>query len=151
MMIMSYETVYTVEDFYDGPRSGFADYRGIPHHYSSNWDEKRDDWADDFTLTPVDDLTLSLALESWEIWLRWEDAFHRGQVPQDSHPGFGGKDTRYDELKVLVRERLARSKANSRLVRGLFRAKEVQRSSLPRAGSQMEVEWSDSSDSVVCL
>ncbi len=29
----NYEPVYEVVDYYDGPRSGFADYRGKPHWF----------------------------------------------------------------------------------------------------------------------
>jgi hypothetical protein len=30
-----YETVHTMEDYYDGPREGFADVEGKPHFYVS--------------------------------------------------------------------------------------------------------------------
>lgn len=53
-----YETVYVVEDWYDGPRSGYADYRQNPHFYRSLFldIENSDDYNHDeerFELTPV--------------------------------------------------------------------------------------------------
>src|SRR2546430_8411304 len=73
--VMSFERVYTVNDYYDGPRSGIADHGGQPYYYDCEWDEEADDYADIFILTPVDSDTLALALEQWAIWREWEDAY----------------------------------------------------------------------------
>src|SRR5688572_206277 len=77
-----FERVYTVMDFYDGPRSGFADFGGAPHAYRSIWREDLDDWDPDdrFELSPVAGETLALALEDWAIWRRWEEAFYAGET-----------------------------------------------------------------------
>lgn len=82
---MAFERVYTVWDYYDGPRSGIAEYRGQPHHYNCEWNETKDDYAATFVLTPIDQQTLTLAMEQWAIWRQWQDAFHRGEVPQSTH------------------------------------------------------------------
>jgi hypothetical protein len=39
-----WEKVYTVTDFYDGPRLGVADYNGQPHLYESRWDDSEGRW-----------------------------------------------------------------------------------------------------------
>jgi hypothetical protein len=70
-----FETVYTVTDWYDGPREGIADFNGMPHLYQWQFDNAKDDWADTLLLTPVDEETFRLALEDWAIWVRWEQAF----------------------------------------------------------------------------
>ena len=103
---MAYERVHTVSDYYDGPREGLADYIGTPHRYKCEWDEVADDWADTFELTPIDAETFRLAIERWHIWRTWERAFHSGQAAQDSHPGYGGKNARYDELGSLIELRM---------------------------------------------
>jgi hypothetical protein len=36
-MEQKFEKVYTVTDFYDGPRGGIANFRGHPHVYESLW------------------------------------------------------------------------------------------------------------------
>jgi hypothetical protein len=64
-------------------------------------------------------------------------------VPKDSHPGFGGKDPRYDELNVLVKEKVTEGKDNTRRVRGVFRSKEVDRPGLPGAIRWVEMERLD--------
>jgi len=68
-----YERVYTVNDYWDRPRAGFADVDGQPHAYRSIWREDLDDWDPDnrFLLQPVSSELLALAREAWEIWLRW--------------------------------------------------------------------------------
>ena len=52
------ETIYVIEDWYDGPRSGFADYRQQPHFYRSlhldgDNHSHYDPDEDRFELTPV--------------------------------------------------------------------------------------------------
>lgn len=58
---MSFEPVHEVTDYYQGPRTGIADFRGVPHNFCSlNWSladgaDARWDWEDDrFTLSPVE-------------------------------------------------------------------------------------------------
>ena len=65
---MAFERVFTVDDYYDGARSGIAAYQGQPHHYLCEWDESRGDYSDTFRLTPIDEETFSLAsVEQWSI------------------------------------------------------------------------------------
>jgi len=85
---MPFERIHTVSDFYDGPRSGIADYCGEPHYYECEWDNDLDDYADTFVLTPIDRDTLILALEKWAIWRKWEWAYHRGEVAESTHPAW---------------------------------------------------------------
>jgi hypothetical protein len=63
MSSLEYETVYTVLDYWDGIRTGIADFHGAPHYYERPFDEARDNWADNFLLKPIDEETLRLALE----------------------------------------------------------------------------------------
>ncbi len=78
-MNKDYEIVYTVTDYWDGPRRGTANYKGAPHFYESLFDEKADDWSDTFLLTPMDEETFKLVLEDWEIWKRWEQAYYKNK------------------------------------------------------------------------
>ncbi|HEY4370006.1 MAG TPA: hypothetical protein VGN07_22425 [Steroidobacteraceae bacterium] len=135
-----FERVYTVNDYYDGPRSGVADYRGHPHHYQSDWDEQADDYADTFSLVPADPETLELVLEQWALWRRWEIAFHSGEVTQESHPGQSGQSPRYAEIKVLPKGRFA-AEFHAVRARGNFRAAENQPSLPAGVWRELEVEW----------
>jgi hypothetical protein len=77
-----YEKVFTVTDYYDGPRQGVANFKGEPHFYDCIFDETRNDYSNLYQLTPVSPQVFDLAMEDWAIWERWESAFHAGsRVP----------------------------------------------------------------------
>jgi hypothetical protein len=98
-----FERVFTVTDYYDGPRGGIANYRDQPHLYTCEWNEAIDNYADTFLLSPVSGDTFLLALEDWEIWLRWERAFHEGRVTQETHPILPEDRARYEEIESILK------------------------------------------------
>jgi hypothetical protein len=100
------DKVHTVVDYWDGPREGIADYKGQPHYYKALFDEQADAWSNTFLLKPIDAETFRLALEAWNIWLKWEAAQHEGRVPLESHPALPEDRERYKELADLLAERL---------------------------------------------
>ena len=100
--VSGYETVFTVTDYYDGPRKGLANYQGKPHFYECVFDENRDEYSDQYRLTPVDEETFRLAMEDWEIWLKWETAFHAGKADINSHPALPEDRPRHDELRRIL-------------------------------------------------
>jgi hypothetical protein len=107
-MIDDYETVHTMTDYYDGPRRGIADVSGLPHLYTSTWaDIDSDDGEEVFELRAIDAETQSLALESWAIWLRWEEAFHDGVTGLDTHPALPADRARRAVLDGILEPRLA--------------------------------------------
>jgi hypothetical protein len=59
-MSQQLERVYTMTDYYDGPRGGVADYCGRPHVYRTLWADIDHDCPDVFELAPIDDATLAL-------------------------------------------------------------------------------------------
>jgi hypothetical protein len=135
-----FERVYTVHDYYDGPRSGVADYAGRPHHYSCGWDEAADDYAESFALVAIDEGLLHVALEQWRIWKEWEAAFYRGERDRDSHPALPGQDARYAELDREFQVKLAALPVSLH-ARAMFRVRPEQEG-LPRGViREMEVEW----------
>lgn len=99
----NFETVYTMADYYDGPRGGIADFCGVPHVYESTYADTGDKpgvTIDVFRLSPVAPEVFKLALEDWSIWLRWETAFHRGEITSDdAHPALLVDRPRYEQLK----------------------------------------------------
>ena len=96
------ERVFTVTDFFDGPLEGIANFQGMPHAFRRMFDYQRDEYSDIYQLKPIDADTLRLALEQWGIWLRWQTAFHRGEVGQESHPALPAERDRYDQLKRIL-------------------------------------------------
>lgn len=130
---MAFETVYTVRDYYDGQ----------PHHYHCEWNESKQDYADTFVLTPIDQDTLAVAMEQWSIWREWQDAFKRGDVPQSTHPGLPGSHGRYAELETTLQARIPAQSANQRRARGVFRSVSVPENAPPGIIHELEVEWTD--------
>jgi hypothetical protein len=121
----AYETVHTVADYYDGPRSGIANFHGAPHVYKSLWDDSEDDWSDAFLLQPVDQETFRLAMEDWAIWNRWMDAFHTGQTTLETHPALPADRLRHDELAAILKPRLEVDSEQAIQVRGRFTVREL--------------------------
>lgn len=137
-----FERVHTIDDYYDGPRCGIADFGGRPHYYLLERDEATGSYVDScFVLVPIDEDTLYLALEQQAIWKEWEVAFHNGQRHQESHPALPGENALYAGLDQRIKARMAALSASHR-ARATFRVCPGQES-LPRGVIRdLEVRWS---------
>jgi len=60
---MTWERVFTVNDYYDGPRRGVADFGGKPHIYESQFSDAEDPYTDRFLLMEIEAELFQLALE----------------------------------------------------------------------------------------
>ena len=138
---MAFEHVHTVWDYYDGPRSGIAVFSGQPHHYSCDWDEDRDNYAETFTLTPINQETLALAIEQWRIWCEWEDSFLRGKASPSSHPGLPGTNAHYAQLEAALQTRISHLSVKQCRARATFRPVPSHGSELLGRLNPLEVEW----------
>jgi hypothetical protein len=103
--MFDYENVYTITDWYDGAKRGVADLNGKPHYYENHRCDE-DDRSEIYLLKPLDAETFALALEDWEIWLRWEQAFKDGKTIQETHPALPEERERHNRLKRILDERL---------------------------------------------
>jgi hypothetical protein len=140
---MAFEHVHAVWAYYDGPRSGVADYTGQPHHYHCEWDNAADDYSRSFALTPLDAETLSLTDERESIWREWEKLFHRGKVAQSTHPALPGQHPRYQDLTTEINARLAAISAPRKYAQAVFRALPGQETRPQGVMRELEVEWSE--------
>ena len=144
-MARPFERVYTVIEFYDGPRSGFADFDGTPHAYRSIWREDLDDWdpEDRFELSPVSGETLALALEDWAIWRWWEEALYAGETTATTHPALPADRSRHAELAPIVERALEIDPTRRRVAVGEFRALNGARGGegIPTSRAVLEVRW----------
>src|SRR5688572_30570390 len=127
---MKVERVYTVTDYWDGPRAGIADYDGRPHTFDAVFDDEADAWSDVFVLRPIDAETLALALEAWAIWLRWKATFDTGQTTTDTHPPLPADRARHAELEAAIERRLAARPDEAVRARALFRSDERSKETL---------------------
>ncbi|VUD69427.1 hypothetical protein TDB9533_04796 [Thalassocella blandensis] len=92
------ERVYVESDWYDGPRSGIADFNGIPHRFISNFDDATG-YIETFNLFPILSEELELEIEQWIIFVEWNKKYEAGQTDTKTHPGRGGLSQRWDEIE----------------------------------------------------
>jgi len=135
-----FETIYTVDDYWDGPLEGVADYLGKPHYYKCVFDEEREVWTHDFILTPIDSETLDLVLEAWAIWLRWETEFNKGNNSLDSHPALPEDRLRQEQLHDILATRLRVNSDKEFRVHGQFEAM-IAGEHQPRSQARWRVLW----------
>ena len=138
---MAFERVYAIWDFYDGIRSGVADYERSPHYFEQEWNRENDDYAETFTLKSIDEDTLALVLEQWDIFRTWEGALQRGEVPPDTHPGLPGKRARYAELEAALNSRIAAQQPSPARVYAKFETLPNQHTLSHGVMRDVQVEW----------
>src|SRR5579864_4499561 len=98
-----FENVNVVHDYWDGPRTGVADYGGRPHWFENIFDKEKDDYTNLFWLTPLSDNALRLAQQQAEMFLRWRQAFARGEVDLSTHPALPGDREAYERLAAAIK------------------------------------------------
>jgi hypothetical protein len=101
-----FEEVFTVTDYYDGPRQGIANFNGSPHYYECAFSEGSDDYVNLYRLTPIEQDLFLLAMEDWAIWRRWEVAYQSGRADIKSHPALPGDRARHLFLESVLGHRL---------------------------------------------
>jgi hypothetical protein len=141
---MQYERVHTVWDFYDGIRTGVADLNGVPHYFASLFDESEDDYSGNFKLYPVGPEFMQRAIRYSDIFQAWERKFRHGEADVKTHPGHGGIDAEYDQLRSWLDEQIARLQPLPTLYRAKFRAIARQEGPPPGMLRGTEVAWSPS-------
>ncbi|MBI3650378.1 MAG: hypothetical protein HY231_04955 [Acidobacteria bacterium] len=106
MRTPAHDIVHTITDWYDGARGGIADLDGVPHYYECRWDDATNDWSDVYLLNRIDEETFRLAMEDWQIWLRWRKAFDEGRTNLETHPALPEDRQRHNELEEVLAKRL---------------------------------------------
>jgi hypothetical protein len=129
------DRVLTVNDFYDLPRVGIAELNGVPHIYEGIFDESLDEYSDTYYLSPIDQDLLLLALEDWEIWIRWQRDFNAGKITLKSHPALPEDRSRHEEIRGNIGDRFRTDPLNRILVKGSFKR-------LKPGRNDFVVEWS---------
>lgn len=143
IIIMSdaYEIVHTMTDFWDGPRKGIANFQGRPHAYQSQFNDVEDEYSDTFLLMPIDSETFALALQDWEIWLRWITAFRSGETPLETHPALPQDRALHTEIQAMLKGRLEIDPTRAIRAEADFRRGDDP-SGNGKGWSPLEVRWS---------
>ena len=138
-----YEAVFTVAEYYDGPRGGLANFHGIPHIYECIFDEQRNAYSDSFHLMPVGPEILMAAMTNWKIFLRWRTAFDAGQTTIATHPALPEDKARYDATRRTLEQAIASAKPRAIRATGKFDI--LGESTLPRdVHTRWQVKWTES-------
>ncbi len=133
--------VYAIWDYWDGIRSGFADFRGAPHYFEAEWNEADDDYLPTFTLKLINQTTLDLVLEWSRIFRAWELQFHQGLTAQDTHPAVPGQNPRFVDLSSEIRNFTDSAAVTASGVVGTFEALEGQEDLPPGVFREVRVAW----------
>jgi len=70
------------------------------------FDDATDNYSATYFLQPLDRETFALALEDWQIWLRWDAAFKEQKATIETHPALPADRERHDELSRLLADKL---------------------------------------------
>jgi hypothetical protein len=140
-----FQPVFSVTEFWDGPRAGATMFGGAPHRFLSVYRDDLDEWDEDrFFLVPITPEQLAWEVEADAIWRRFAAA-HRGTAPYvpDDVADWGALPAdraRYRAVKGLLLEAyrtLARDTAT--VARGEFRV--VVPSPAGFMAPTLEVRW----------
>jgi hypothetical protein len=137
---IGYERVFTVTDYYDGPRQGIANFNGAPHFYDCIFSDQEDGYSNSYRLSPISIQIFDLAMEDWAIWERWECAFYNGTATQESHPALPRDRVRHKEIKVTLDKELCTDMKNGIVCTASFAV--IGDSQLPKGVIRpLQVRW----------
>lgn len=69
-IVADMEKVMTISDWWDGPLCGLATYKGFICIYERIFDEAKDEWSNEYYLTPIDEESSDLLLKDWNVWYK---------------------------------------------------------------------------------
>ena len=126
-------------DWYDGPRSGVADYDGRPHYFESQWadiDHIDEDW---FKLSPISQEVFELELEREHLWDKYAAASAIGILGPEHHPFLPSDRPRGEELIQILEKTLKIDEAQQMLSKAEFAP--INEQSRQDIKARMMVKW----------
>lgn len=69
--VEDFQSVYFITDWWDGPKSGFANFNSRIHCFERIFDNEKDDWSNSYFIRPVSTEEYSLQIESYKLFLDW--------------------------------------------------------------------------------
>ena len=115
-MELLFERVYTIDEWDEGPRSGVANFAGVPHYFRSVGESR-----ERFELTPLPREVFELILEADALFHRWHPGPHTrsGGALDGASVAHGQERARYETLQSDIAAAL-QSLAPVAVVRGDF-------------------------------
>ena len=114
------EQVLVETSWYDGPREGVGNIVGVPHRFSSNFDETDDEPTGTYHVWPINKNELILEIEQWKLFVDWNNEYELGKTDTSTHPGTGGIDKRWDEIETLLKQSRRNIPSSAKLARAEF-------------------------------
>ncbi len=93
-----FQSVYFIIDWWDGPKSGFADFNSSIHYFERLFDSDKEEWSNSYLLRPVSTEVYALQIESYQIFLDWVNE----KDSKSPHPLTDHENKRYHEIKRLL-------------------------------------------------
>jgi hypothetical protein len=117
---MKYEKVHTVNDYWDGPIEGVADFRGKPHKFKLLFDENEDDYSTDYELQKISTKEFDLILQSWSLWIKWNDKKNKTKEEFDSHPILPSDKEECEKIDAQLKKLAESNDSNKFKIKGFF-------------------------------
>ncbi|MBO0593993.1 hypothetical protein I2486_21545 [Cellulophaga sp. E16_2] len=136
---MKYEKVHTVNDYWDGPIEGVADFQGKPHKFKLLFDENEDDYSTDYELQKISVKEFDLILQSWSLWIKWNNKDDKTKEEFDSHPVLPTDKEKREKIEAQLKGLTESNDSNKFKIKGYFN----------RLGSEhhdFEVHWKVNED-----
>jgi hypothetical protein len=133
-MSTTWDRIYTINDYYDGPERGVADLQGTPRIYQKLFSKEDDEYTNRFLLSKIDLELLALVMENWNIWLRWNAAYRQGKVNVKTHPALPEERQRHEEQSLMIGDRFKPDPETAVVKWARFRHDDR---------GELEVEWLD--------
>ncbi|MEO3948050.1 hypothetical protein [Gorillibacterium sp. CAU 1737] len=92
------QTVHFITDWWDGPKSGFADFAGGIHSFERIFDEGKEEWSSLYRVRPVSDEEYSLQVEAYHLFLEWKKDEHQSRP----HPLLDPENRRFHEIEQAL-------------------------------------------------
>ena len=94
-----------------------------------------------YRLKPIGAAEFELFSEYWQMWRRWEDAFHSGKVKVGTPPVLSEDRLRHDEIEPAVKRALAVPDDSGPVARGEFRPSALRDEAGDGRWGGFEVVW----------
>ena len=117
---MKYERVHTVQNYWDGPIEGVADYLGVPHKYKLLFDENNNDYSAYYELKQISAKEFDLTLQSWSLWIKWNGKKHKTKEEFNSHPVLPNNRIEYEKIEDRLKKLSELNNSNKFRVKGVF-------------------------------
>jgi hypothetical protein len=135
-----FESVFAIYDFWDGPRTGIAEFMNAPHFFECVFDQDKDEWSNSFFLIPLGPEAFVAGMDTWNIFLRWRAAFDAGKTSLDTHPALPEDRTKYEESSRILKGEISSGRGN--LIQRLGQFEHVEKPDARGLLASWRVRWS---------